>query len=61
MGYLVSMGAFALVRHNPGFIALSFLAKNFLLIHALKQENWMEIHYVVEFWGSIVVVSRLFC
>ncbi|MDO8291995.1 MAG: hypothetical protein Q7T29_03860 [Gallionella sp.] len=61
MGYLVSMGAFALVRHNPGFAVLGFLAKNFLSIHALKQENWMEIHYVVEFWGSIVVVSRLFC
>jgi len=36
MGYLVSMGEFALVRHNPSFAALGFLAKNFLLIHAVK-------------------------
>ena len=61
MGYLVSMGAFALVRHNPGFIALGFLEKFPLSIHALKSEIWKDIHQAVEFWGSIVVVSRLFC
>jgi hypothetical protein len=49
------------VRHNPGFIALGFLEKFPLSIHALKSEIWKDIHQAVEFWGSIVVVSRLFC
>jgi len=50
-----------LVRDNPGFAALGFLVIFSLLIQVLKLKIWKDIHQAVEFWGSIVVVSRLFC
>jgi len=60
--YLVSMGELVkLYATTPVLFALGFLEKFPLPIHALKPEIWKDIHQAVEFWGSIVVVSRLFC
>jgi hypothetical protein len=48
------------VRYNP--VLSGKLSGEFpLSIHVLKPEIWKDIHQAVEFWGSIVVVSRLFC